>query len=107
MTLLDVSFTAPDSSLTFDGGLVTFYSYSCAQRLIWKGLIIDYLDVQRIAVTGFSAVRLVSIPAFLLGTVGRDVDKYAARVQKHFLYLKSDGNIICHAHLSFPLRDRE
>lgn len=107
--LLDISFTAPDSFHTFDGGLVTFYSRSCAQRLIWKGftdLLIDCLDVQRIAVTGFSAVRIVSIPAFLLGTVGRDVDKYAARVQKHFLYLKSDGNIICHAHLSFPLRDR-
>lgn len=110
VTLLDISFTAPDSFHTFDGGLVTFYSRSCAQRLIWKGftdLLTDCLDVQRIAVTGFSAVRIVSIPAFLLGTVGRDVDKYTVRVQKRFLYLKSDGNIICHAHLSFPLRDRE
>lgn len=110
VTLLDIRFTAPDSFHTFDGGLVTFYSRSCAQRLIWKGftdLLIDCLDVQRIAVTGFSAVRIVSIPAFLLGTIGRDVDKYTVRVQKHFLYLKSDGNIICHAHLSFPLRDRE
>lgn len=72
VTLLDIRFTAPDSFHTFDGGLVTFYSRSCAQRLIWKGftdLLIDCLDVQRIAVTGFSAVRIVSIPAFLLGTI--------------------------------------